>query len=77
VAFQDAARGQSDIRVVSAKGGKKRGRARRVDDTGSRGGNAWRPRLACSGEAVLALWEDERDGPPQAYYARSSLSKLR
>jgi hypothetical protein len=77
VAFQDASRGQSDIRAVHMRGGAKRGRARRVDDAGSRGGNAWRPRLACSGGNVVALWEDERDGPAQIYFARSAIRKLR
>ena len=77
VVFQDASRGQNDIRAVYVKGGRKRGKARRVDDTGSRGGNAWRPRLACAGGKALALWEDERDGPPQIYFARARLGKLR
>ncbi len=77
VAFQDASRGQNDIRIVSVAGGTRRGRARRVDDTGSRGGNAWRPRLGCWGSRVLAVWEDERDGPPQIYSAVASVRRLR
>ena len=77
VAFQDASKGQNDIRAAFMKKGRKRGKAHRVDDAGRRGGNAWRPRLACSGKKVLVLWEDERDGPPQIYFARSSLSTLR
>ena len=77
VAFQDASRGQNDVRAVYVRGGNERGRARRVDDAGPRAGNAWRPRLACSGENVLALWEDERDGPAQIYFARAKLRRLR
>ena len=77
VAFQDASKGQNDIRAVFMKGGTKRGRPRRVDDAGPRAGNAWRPRLACAGGRVLALWEDERDGPAQIYFARAKLKRLR
>jgi hypothetical protein len=76
VVFQDASKGQNDVRAVYVKRGK-RGRARRVDDAGPRAGNAWRPRLACSGDDVLALWEDERDGPAQIYFARAKLGRLR
>ena len=78
VAFQDASDGENDIRVVRLKSrGRKRGRAYRVDDIGDRGGNAWRPRIACSGGSALVAWEDERDGPPQIYYGRTTLSRLR
>jgi hypothetical protein len=77
VVFQDASKGQNDIRAVYMRGGRKRGKARRVDDVGARGGNAWRPRLACSGDRVIALWEDERDGVPQIYFARAKLKRLR
>jgi hypothetical protein len=77
IAFQDASRGQNDIRLVRMRGGTKRGRAWRVDDAGDRGGNAWRPRLGCWGDRVLAAWEDERDGPPQIYIASTSAGRLR
>ncbi len=77
VVFQDASRGQNDVRAVLMRRGAKRGRARRVDDAGPRAGNAWRPRLACSGGRALALWEDERDGPAQIYFARAKLARLR
>lgn len=77
VAFQDASRGQNDIRVVLLRGGTKPGRVRRVDDAGDRGGNAWRPRLGCWGDSVIAAWEDERDGPAQVYAARGSAPSLR
>lgn len=77
VAFQDASKGQSDIRAAVFIGGGAATGAFRVDDAGTRGGNAWRPRLACSTKTVLAAWEDERDGPAQIYFARSKLSKLR
>ena len=77
VAFQDASRGQNDIRAVYMRDGRRRGRARRVDDVGARGGNAWRPRLGCWRDRVIALWEDERDGPAQIYFARSRIGRLR
>ena len=77
VAFQDASKGQNDVRAVFMKGGTKRGKPRRVDDAGPRAGNAWRPRLACAGGRVLAMWEDERDGPAQIYFARANLKRLR
>lgn len=73
VAFQDASRGRSEIRVVSAAGG----RARVISDAGARGGNAWRPRLGCWGKRVVALWEDERDGPPRLYYSYGAARRLR
>jgi hypothetical protein len=76
VAFQDASKGQNDVRAVYVRGGK-RGRARRVDDAGPRAGNAWRPRVVCSGDRVIAAWEDERDGPAQIYFGLSSVSRLR
>ncbi len=77
VVFQDASRGQNDIRAAYVKRATKRGKALRVDDAGARAGNAWRPRLACGGGRVLALWEDERDGPAQIYFARAKLDRLR
>jgi hypothetical protein len=67
VAFQDSSAGRSVVRAVAMRGGVKRGRARLVSDAGARGGNAWRPRLVCSGDRVVAVWEDERDGPPRLY----------
>jgi hypothetical protein len=77
VAFQDSSRGRSEVRVVTMRGGTGRGRSRLVNDAGAAGGNAWRPQLACSGGRVLALWEDERDGPPRLYFARASERRLR
>jgi predicted amidohydrolase len=77
VAFQDASRGQNDVQAVHLRGGTKRGAARRIDDVGDRGGNAWRPRLGCWGDDVVAVWEDERDGPPQIYAAVTKASRLR
>jgi hypothetical protein len=53
-----------------------RGRARLIADPGERGGNAWRPRIACSDGRVLAAWEDERDGPPRVYYALGAARRL-
>jgi hypothetical protein len=77
IAFQDASQGQNDVRVVHMRGGSRRGSARRVDDAGDRGGNAWRPRLGCWGERVIAAWEDQRDGPAQVYAATSTFGRLR
>lgn len=76
VAFQDASRGQNDVRAALVDGAGEAGRAFRVDDAGRRGGNAWRPRLACGKRGAVALWEDERDGPAQIYFARARLGKL-
>jgi len=77
VAFQDASRGQNDVRAVFMRGGTRRGPSRRVDDAGHRGANAWRPRLGCWADRVVAAWEDERDGPPQIYSAVGSIDRLR
>jgi hypothetical protein len=77
VAFQDSSRGRSDVRVVRVSGGRRRGRARLVNDAGARGGNAWRPRLGCWGNRVVALWEDERNGPGQIHYATAPARRLR
>jgi len=77
VAYQDASSGQNDVRVARVAGGVRRGRSRRIDDAGRRGGNAWRPQLACSRGRVLAAWEDERDGPSQVYVGRARATRLR
>ena len=76
VAFQDASKGQNDIRAVHMRGGTKRGpRAprgrRRLRGPATPGGRGWRARW----QNVLALWEDERDGPAQIYFARAKLRK--
>lgn len=76
VAFQDARMGQNDVFVTRLAAGEGAGPAHRVDDVGSGGGNAWRPRLACSGEEVLVAWEDERDGPPQVYAGLAAAREL-
>jgi hypothetical protein len=77
VAFQDAGSGQNDVRIVRMRGNGRRGRTRRVDDAGRRGGNAWRPQLACARGRVVAAWEDERDGPAQIYTARARIRRIR
>jgi hypothetical protein len=74
VAWQDhGGRGDGDVLIRRAAGGS----ARRVDDTGGRGWNAWRPALAVSGRRAVAAWEDERDGPPQVYVATAPVRRLR
>jgi hypothetical protein len=77
VAFQDATAAQSRILLVRVLGGVRRGRAARVDDGGRRAGDAWRPRLACSGGRVVAAFETERDGPSQIYVASARAKRLR
>jgi len=77
VAFQDESRAQSKIRLVRVAGGAHRGPALRVDDGGSRAGDAWRPRIACSGGRALVAFESERDGPGQIYVASAPLERLR
>lgn len=77
VAFQDASRPQSQIRLVRVHRGRAGRRALRVDDGGRRAGDAWRPRLACSGGRVTAAFESERDGPGQIYVARARAKRLR
>ena len=77
VAFQDASGGQNDIRIVRMRRGGQRSRARRVDDAGRHGGNAWRPQISCARGRVIAAWEDERDGPAQVYAARARLMRVR
>jgi hypothetical protein len=77
VAFQDAGSGQNDIRIRRMRASGRRGRTRRVDDSGRRGGNAWRPQIACARRHVVAAWEDERDGPAQIYAARARVTRIR
>jgi hypothetical protein len=77
VAFQDESRAQSRIRLVRVAAGQRRGGALRVDDGGAAAGDAWRPRLDCSGGRAVAVFESERDGPPQVYAARAPLRELR
>ena len=77
VAFQDASRPQSQIRLVRVHAGRAGRRALRVDDGGPRAGDAWRPRLACGGGRVTAVFETERDGPGQVYLASARAKRLR
>ena len=74
VAFQDESRAQSEIRLVRVLGGVRRGRALRVDDGGSHAGDAWRPRIACSGPRAVVAYESERDGPGQIYVTSAPLA---
>jgi hypothetical protein len=71
------ARGPGDIFVSRVKSGGTGGHATRVDDTGDKGWNQWRPALALAGRRVLAAWEDERDGPAQIYFARALPGRIR
>jgi hypothetical protein len=79
VAWQDAARGISDILVRRVDtGGRAHGPAVRVDDRGAGSTNAWRPALATfAGGRVLAAWVDERDGPRQIFGATAGAGSLR
>ena len=77
VAFQDASRAQSRIAMVRVRSGRRRGGALRVDDGGSGAGDAWRPRLACSGGRAVVAFETERDGPGQVYVTSARLERLR
>jgi hypothetical protein len=77
VAFQDASRPQSQIRLVRIHGGRAGTRALRVDDGGPRAGDSWRPRLACSGGRATVAFESERDGPGQIYVASARARRLR
>ena len=72
VAFQDASAGTSVIRTVAMRGGVRRGRTHLLSGPG----NAWRPRIACSGGRFVAVWEDERDGPSRLYYSAGSARGL-
>ncbi len=79
VAWQDAARGISDVRLrrVDAAG-RVSGGSVLVDDRGAGTTNAWRPALATlGGDRVLAAWEDERDGPRQIFAATASAASVR
>jgi hypothetical protein len=76
VAYQDSSADRSVVRAASMRGGAKRGRSRLLSDAGVSGGNAWRPRNACSRGRVIAVWEDERDGPPRLYYSIGSARRL-
>jgi hypothetical protein len=77
VVFQDAGAGRNVVRAVTVRNGAlKRGRARLVSDSGQGGGNSWRPQLACSGGRAVAVWEDERDGPPRLYSSFGSARSL-
>jgi len=76
VAWQDHRGGAGDIlatRVTATQAG----RPIRVDDSGRRGWNQWRPALTVSRGAVMAAWEDERDGPAQIFFARARASRIR
>ena len=70
IAFQDSSAARSAVRVVSP-----RGRAHLLRGA-SVAGNAWRPRIACSKGRAVVVWEDERDGPSQLYYAVRSARGL-
>jgi hypothetical protein len=48
--------------------------ARRVSQHAA---NQWRPALALSGSRALVAWEDERDGPAQAYAAAAPARRIR
>lgn len=77
VAWQDSSTATGDIRISRIQGGKRRGRAVRVDDSGRSAINQYRPAAARSGRNVIVAWEDERDGPMQIYAAWVRASRIR
>src|SRR5439155_427361 len=70
VVWQDHRHGDGDI---YARGG---GGPIRVDDSGRTGWNQWRPAIAISGKNAVVAWEDERDGPPQIFFARAPVRRI-
>lgn len=76
VAWQDHRWGAADVYAARVTG-KRAGRPVRVDDSGPQGWNQWRPALAVARGVVVAAWEDERDGPPQIFFARTKASRIR
>lgn len=76
VAWQDHRDGDGDL-LAARVTAKKAGKPVRVDDSGRRGWNQWRPALSVAGGAVIAAWEDERDGPPQIFFALARASRIR
>lgn len=76
VAWQDHRRGAGDLYAARVTA-RKAGRAVRVDDSGTRGWNQWRPALAASRGRIVAAWEDERDGPAQIFFARAPTRRIR
>jgi len=77
VAWQDHARGTGAVLIARVRAGRGGGRAVRVQDASAAPWNAWRPALALAGREVVAAWEDERDGPPQAFAAAARASAIR
>ncbi|MFL5844825.1 MAG: hypothetical protein ACJ762_09040 [Solirubrobacteraceae bacterium] len=70
VAWQDHRDGTGDIYAARVSGASA-GKPVRVDDTGTKGWNQWRPAVTVSGRFVIAAWEDERDGPAQVFFSRA------
>ena len=73
VAWQDGSAGVARVRVTRV-GGRGRAKPWRMNDSGA---NASRPAIACSKARVLAVWEDDRDGPSQIYSAAAAARRLR
>jgi predicted amidohydrolase len=76
VAWQDHRRGHGDVVARRVRAGGRLGPAVRVDDSGRAGWNQWRPEVAAAGKRVLAAWEDERDGPPNVFFAHTPMIRL-
>ena len=76
VAWQDHAQGSADI-AVARVGPSRIGPAHRVDDSGRAGWNQWRPALARTSRAIVAAWEDDRDGPANIFVARARPARIR
>lgn len=77
VAWQDAATGVAKVRLARVRAGTgARGRVLRVDDGGAAQVNRSRPAIALAGTRAVVAWEDERDGPPQLYAGRVTVSRV-
>lgn len=73
VAWQDSRRGNNDIFfTTSTNGGTSFARSERVDDTGTGQSEQSRPHLAWGAGRCYAVWEDNRNGTSDIFFARRS-----
>jgi predicted amidohydrolase len=62
IAWQDFRNGSNDIYAARWSAESGFGEVVRLDDGGSTGAQAWRPRLVADGSTLYAFWEDSRSG---------------